>query len=54
MGELKTLLEKHHAEWQIILFIKANVADYHQINTADFLRCYNVRTMLTWRNVGHK
>ncbi|SDF28003.1 hypothetical protein SAMN05216464_115105 [Mucilaginibacter pineti] len=54
MEKLETLLEKHHTEWQIIQFIKANVDDYHQISTADFLKCYNVRTMLRWRNVGHK
>jgi hypothetical protein len=54
MEKLETLLEKHHTEWQIISFIKANVDDYHQITTADFLKSYSVRTMLGWRNVGDK
>ena len=54
MEKLETFLEKKHAEWNIILFIKANLDNYHEITTEAFLKSYSVRTILGWRNVGNK
>ncbi|OKS89665.1 hypothetical protein [Mucilaginibacter polytrichastri] len=54
MEKLNTVLEKHGAEWKIIMFLKANVDNYHEITMAEFIDSYSVRTMLRWRKFGYK
>jgi hypothetical protein len=54
MAKFKTLLNNHNVEWEMQRLFKANVEDFNNISTEDFIKSYNVRQILEWKKVGNK
>ena len=54
MAKFKTLLNNHNVEWEMQRLFKANVKDFFNTSTEDFIKSYNVRQILGWNKVGNR